>query len=118
ESGLAVLEVRAFRPSDAYELNTRLLSLSEALVNRLNERAQGRGIAEAERRVVQAETRLRNARIALGAYRNQNQLLDPAKQGTGVLEISNKLVSEQSALQAQLDLMERVTPRNPTLPEL
>jgi capsular polysaccharide transport system permease protein len=118
ESGLAVLDVRAFTPRDAYELNARLLNLSEALVNRLNERAEGRGIAEAERRVVQAETRLRNARIALGAYRNQNQLLDPAKQATGVLEVSNKLVSEQSSLQAQLDLMQRVAPRNPTIPAL
>jgi capsular polysaccharide transport system permease protein len=118
ESGLAVLEVRAFTPSDAYELNARLLNLSEVLVNRLNDRAQGRGIAEAERRVVQAEARLRNARVALGAYRNQNQLLDPAKQATGVLEVSNKLVSEQSALQAQLDLMQRVAPRNPAIPAL
>ena len=118
ESGLAVVEVRAFTPGDAYELNTRLLNLSEELVNRLNERAQGRGIAEAERRVVQAEKRLRNARIALGAYRNQNELLDPAKQATGVLEVSNKLVSEQSSLQAQLDLMQRVTPRNPAIPAI
>jgi|tagenome__1003787_1003787.scaffolds.fasta_scaffold20829148_2 capsular polysaccharide transport system permease protein len=118
ESGLAVLEVRAFTPGDAYDLNARLLNLSEALVNRLNERAQGRGIAEAEKRVVQAEARLRNARVAISAYRNQTQLLDPAKQGTGVLEISNKLVSEQSSMQAQLDLMERVTPRNPAIPAL
>jgi capsular polysaccharide transport system permease protein len=118
ESGLAVLEVHAFAPQDAYDLNSRLLNLSEQLVNRLNERAQGRGIAEAERRVVQAEARLRNARIALGAYRNQNQLLDPAKQGTGVLDISNRLVSEQASLQAQLDLMQRVTPRNPSIPAL
>ena len=51
ESGLAVLDVRAFTPGDAFELNTRLLDLSEQLVNRLNERAQGRGIAEAERRL-------------------------------------------------------------------
>jgi len=118
ESGLAVLEVHAFTPQDAFDLNSRLLNLSEQLVNRLNERAQGRGIAEAERRVVQAEARLRNARIALGTYRNQNQLLDPAKQGTGVLDISNRLVSEQSSLQAQLDLMQRVTPRNPSIPAL
>ena len=118
ETGLAVLDVRAFTPGDAYELNTKLLNLSEALVNRLNERAEGRGIAEAERRVVQAETRLRNARMALGAYRNQNQLLDPGKQAAGVLEVSNRLVSEQSALQAQLDLMQRVAPRNPAIPAL
>ena len=118
ETGLAVLDVRAFTPRDAYELNAKLLNLSEALVNRLNERAEGRGIAEAERRVVVAETRLRNARIALGAYRNQSQLLDPGKQAAGVLEISNRLVSEQAALQAQLDLMQRVAPRNPAIPSL
>lgn len=118
DSGLAVLEVHAFTPADAYDLNTRLLNLSEALVNRLNQRAEGRGIAEAEQRVVQAEMRLRNARMAIAAYRNQNQLLDPAKQGTGVLEIANRLISEQASLQAQLDLMERVTPRNPAIPAL
>jgi len=118
ESGLAVLEVRAFTPGDAYDLNARLLSLSEALVNRLNQRAEGKAIAEAEQRVVQAEGRLRDARISLSAYRNQNQLLDPSKQATGVLEVSNKLVSEQAALQAQLDLMLRVTPRNPAIPAL
>ena len=118
ESGLAVLEVRAFTPRDAYDLNARLLNLSEALVNRLNQRAEGRGIAEAEQRVVQAEDRLRNARLALSAYRNQNQLLDPGKQATGVLEISNKLVAEQAGLQAQLELMQRVAPRNPAIPAL
>jgi capsular polysaccharide transport system permease protein len=118
ESGLAVLDVRGFTPGDAYELNARLLNLSEALVNRLNERAEGRGITEAERRVVQAEARLRKARITLSAYRNQTELLDPAKQATGVLEVSNKLVSEQASTRAQLDLMQRVTPRNPAIPAL
>lgn len=118
ESGLAMLQVRAFTPRDAYDLNRRLLNLSEALVNRLNQRAEGRAIAEAQQRVVQAEDRLRNARVALSAYRNQSQLLDPAKQATGVLEVSNKLVAEQAALQAQLDLMQRVAPRNPAIPAL
>lgn len=118
ESGLAILEVRAFSARDAHDLNTRLLDLSEAFVNRLNQRAEGRGIAEAEQRVVQAETRLRNARIALSAYRNQNDLLDPSKQATGVLEVSNKLVAQQAGLQAELDLMQRVAPRNPAIPAL
>lgn len=118
ESGLAVLEVHAFTPEDAYDLNSRLLDLSEALVNRLNQRAEGRAIAEAERRVGQAEERVRNARVALSAYRNQQALIDPTKQAAGVLDISNKLVSEQAALQAQLDLMLRVAPRNPAIPAI
>lgn len=116
DSGLAVLEVRAFTPDDAYDLNSRLLNLSEALVNRLNQRAEGRAVEEAEQRVVQAEERVRNARVALSAYRNQQDLIDPAKQAAGVLDVSNKLVSEQAALQAQLDLMLRVAPRNPAIP--
>jgi capsular polysaccharide transport system permease protein len=118
DSGLAVLETHAFTPQDAYEINSKLLDLSELLVNRLNERSAGKGISEAEQRVVQAETRVRNARIALGAFRNQQDLIDPTKQAAGVLDISNKLISEQAALQAQLELMLRVTPRNPSIPAL
>jgi capsular polysaccharide transport system permease protein len=118
ESGLAVLQVQAFTPDDAYEINHRLLDLSEGLVNRLNQRAEGRAITEAQRRVQQAEERVRNARVALNAYRNQQDLIDPAKQAAGVLEVSNKLVSEQAALQAQLDLMLRVAPRNPAIPAI
>jgi capsular polysaccharide transport system permease protein len=116
ESGMAQVQVQAFTAQDAYQINSKLLDLSEALVNRLNERAEGHGIAEAERRVMQAEARVSNARVALSAYRNQQDLLDPTRQAAGVLEISNKLVAEQAALQAQLDLMLRVAPRNPTIP--
>jgi capsular polysaccharide transport system permease protein len=116
DSGLAVVDTQAFTPKDAYDVNVRLLNLSEALVNRLNERAEGHGVAEAERRVAEAEARVRNARVALSNYRNQQDLIDPIKQAAGVLEISNKLVGEQAALQAQLDLMMRVAPRNPAIP--
>jgi capsular polysaccharide transport system permease protein len=118
ETGIATLNVRAFTPEDAYEINARLLNLSEALVNRLNQRAEGRAIQEAEQRVLAAENRVRNARVALSEFRNQQDLIDPSKQAAGVLDISNKLVGEQAALRAQLDLMLRVAPRNPAIPAL
>ena len=118
DSGLAIVEVRAFTPADAYEINSRLLNLSEALVNRLNRRAEGRAIAEAQRRVLQAEERVRSARVSLAAFRNQQDLIDPAKQATGALEVSNSLEAERAALQAQLSLMLRVAPRNPSIPAL
>lgn len=118
ESGLAVLQVQAFTAEDAYEMNARLLTLSEQLVNRLNQRAEGRAISEAERRVTEAEARVRSARVSLAAYRNQQDLIDPGKQAAGVLEVSNKLVAEQAALQAQLELMRRVAPRHPAIPAL
>lgn len=118
ESGVAVLEVRAFRPEDARNINAKLLGLSEALVNKLNERAERRAVTEAEQRVVDAQVRVRKARAALSGFRNTQELIDPAKQATGVLEISNKLVSEHAAVQAQLELMQRVAPANPSIPAL
>lgn len=118
DTGLAILRVKGFTPDDAYVLNARLLDLSETLVNRLNNRAQDKGVAEAEGRVAVAQTRLRAARIALGQYRNDQALLDPVQQGSGVLDISNRLIAEQAALRAQLQGIERVAPRNPAIPAL
>lgn len=118
ESGLAVVQVRAFNPKDAFEINTRLLNLSEDLVNRLNERAEGRAITEGERRVLEAEQRVGTARMALSSFRNRQTLIDPSKEAEGVLDISNKLVAEQAALQAQLETVQRVAPRNPAVSAL
>jgi capsular polysaccharide transport system permease protein len=118
ETGLAVLSVRAFSATDAQQINSVLLDLSEGLVNRLNDRAREKGIAEAEKRVTSAEDRVRRARLALGQYRNSQQLIDPLKQAGGVLAISDKLIAEQAALEAQLDLMVRAAPRNPSIPAL
>lgn len=118
ETGLAVLTVRAFSPSDARQINAALLNLSEALVNRLNEKSRTKAIAEAEQRVLGAQERVRKARLALGQYRNDQQLIDPLKQAGGVLAISDKLISDQAALRAQLELMLRVAPDNPSIPAL
>lgn len=118
ETGLVVLRVRAFDPGDAQGLNRRLLSMGEDLVNALNERAEGRQVAEAERRVAQAEARVQKARLALGAYRNHQALIDPARQAQGALEVANRLIGEQAAAQAQLDQMREATPRNPAIPAL
>lgn len=118
ESGLAVLTVRAFSPEDAQLINRELLKSSEALVNKLNETARVTAVSEAERRVVEAQNRVRSARLAIAEYRNRNELLDPAKQASGVLEVVNLLIAERVSLQAQLDLMQRVAPRNPAIPAL
>ena len=117
-TGVAVLEVRAFTPRDAYALNERLLDLSEGLVNRLNERAERRAIDESEQRVVAAQSRLREARLATERFRNSHDIVDPTKQAAGVLELGNQLTGQVAALEAQLELMERVTPRNPSIPAL
>jgi capsular polysaccharide transport system permease protein len=118
ESGLAVVAVKAFTPQDAQTVNMLLLRYSESLVNRLNEKARKKAISEAESRVREAEQRVRTARLTLTAFRNKYSLLDPAKQGAGVLQITDQMIAERAALQAQLELMVRVTPNNPAIPAL
>ncbi|WP_250890298.1 capsule biosynthesis protein [Sphingobium nicotianae] len=118
ESGLAILSVRAFTPQDARKINLLLLDQSEQLVNRLNAKARDNAISEARKRVIEAETRVKTARIAMTEYRNEERLLDPAKQAGGVLEMANKLAAEQAALQARLETMERMAPKNPSIPAL
>lgn len=118
ETSTAVIKVKAFNPQDAYRINRELLDLSEGLVNRLNGRAQSKGIIEAQKQVDLATQRARAARVALSQYRNNQALIDPSKQAVGVLEIANTLTAERAALQAQLDLMQRLTPRNPSIPAL
>lgn len=118
ETGTAVIKVRAFTPRDAYDINRQLLNLSEGLVNRLNARSQMKGIAEAQRQVDLATTRAKTARVALTQFRNTQAVIDPAKQAGGVIEIANNMIAERAALQAQLDLMQRVAPGNPSIPAL
>ncbi len=118
ETGLTVLSVEAFTPADAQALNLGLLDLSEELVNQLNERVNFQAINEAEGRVQEAEQRVREARIALGEYRNSSQILDPSQQGLGVLEVSNQLIAQESALRAQLGEIRRLTPNHPSIPAL
>jgi capsular polysaccharide transport system permease protein len=118
DSGLAVVETRAFTARDAYQINAKLLDLSEALVNRLNDRAQTRAVTEAAKRVDQAQQRVREARLALTAYRNRQDLVDPKAEAEGILDVTYKLIAERAALQAQLDTALRVAPRNPSIPAL
>lgn len=118
ETGTAIVTVKAFSAKDAFAINEQLLRLSEALVNKLNVRAQGRAIAEAQRQVDLATARAKKARIELAQYRNSQELIDPGKQAVGVIEIANGMIAQRAALQAQLDQIERVAPRNPSIPSL
>ncbi len=118
ETGLTLLTVNAFTPEDARALNAGLLDLGETLVNRLNERVNEQAIEEAEDRVLIAQQRVRDARIALGAYRNASEILDPEQQGLGVLTVSNDLIAQEAALRARLAEVRRTTPRHPSIPAM
>lgn len=118
QTGLTILRVKAYTPQEAQALNIGLLDLSERLVNRLNARVNSKAIVEAEARVEESQRRLKDARIQLGAYRNSSAILDPQQQGIGVLEVSNALITQESALRAQLNEIRLNAPNHPSIPAL
>ncbi|MEN7538095.1 capsule biosynthesis protein [Aurantiacibacter flavus] len=115
ETGLTVLSVKGFTAPDAQKLNLGLLQQGEELVNRLNSRINSQAISEADERVSEAQKRVRDARIALAEYRNRSEVLDPQQQGIGVLAVSNELIAQQAALEAQLVQIRRTAPNHPSI---
>jgi capsular polysaccharide transport system permease protein len=118
DTGLVVLRTIAFHPKDAALINEMLLRQSETLVNDLNERARRSALSETERRMREAEQRATAARGAMAIYRNKVQLVDPLKQAGGVLEITDRLITERSVLTSQLSTLKRVTPDHPSISAL
>jgi capsular polysaccharide transport system permease protein len=114
-SGIATLKVRAFNPEIAYQINARLLSMGEELVNKLNESARQDMIRFATAEVAKAEAQAKAAGLALAAYRTQKAVFDPALQSRSQLQQVAKLQDELIASRTQYAQILFVSPNNPQL---
>jgi capsular polysaccharide transport system permease protein len=114
-SGIATLTVRAFDPEIAYQINARLLSMGEELVNKLNERARQDMIRFAAAEVAKAEAQAKAAGLALAAYRTQKAVFDPTLQSRSQLQQVAKLQEELIAGRTQYAQIRFVSPNNPQL---
>jgi capsular polysaccharide transport system permease protein len=117
-SSIATLQTRAFTAENARAMNTRLLDMAEALVNRLNQRANRDMISFAAREVAEAEAKASVASRVLAEYRNQNGVIDPEQQSAIPLQRIGKLEDQRIAAKAQLDLLERLAIDSPQIPVL
>jgi capsular polysaccharide transport system permease protein len=117
-TGISTLRVHAFNAEDARRMNEQLLQMGESLVNELNERARKDTIEFAQREVAIAEGKSREAAAALSAYRNENAVLDPEKQGAMQLQGLAKLQDELIATTVQITQVKTLSPDNPQLPSL
>lgn len=117
-TGISALKVHAFSAEDARRMNESLLQMGESLVNELNERSRKDMIDFAQREVARAEEKAREAAAALAAYRNENAVLDPEKQGAMQLQGLAKLQDELIATTVQITQVKTLSPDNPQLPAL
>lgn len=79
-SSISTLSVRAYSAEDSLAINQRLVSMSEDLVNKLNERARQDLIKAANDEVILAKNKLETISLKLTQLRSQKTGSDPDKQ--------------------------------------
>jgi capsular polysaccharide transport system permease protein len=117
-SSITTLTVKAFTAEDARRMNRQLLDLSEALVNRLNNRGEFDLLGFAQREAHEAEVEARRASQALAAFRNRQGIIDPERQATVQLQLVSKLQDELIGARLQLQQLQSLAPENPQIPLL
>ena len=117
-TGISTLQVKAFRAEDAQQIASLLLTQSEALINRLNERSRANAVRDAEADVVRAQEKVAAAQQGLLAYRNRESLLDPAKTSGAIFEGQAKLEAELTTSRTRLAELLRGSPQSPLRADL
>lgn len=115
-TGISTVRVRAFRPRDAQALDDALLAGGENLVNRLNQRAAGNAVSDAQRIVTEAELRFGEAQGRLTSFRNREGILDPQASAREGAEIVTGLAAKLATLRAERSEMAATAPASPQLP--
>ena len=101
-SGIITLTVRAFTPEDALAISKEVIARTEVLINQISRAAQADLVAHAESDAVRAQTRLREAHLALQTFRNRWGIIDPIKAAEATLTTLGSLRKDQ--LKAETDL--------------
>lgn len=117
-TSVLTITVRAFRPDDARKINEALLTHSEALINRLNDRGRRDLIGFAQKEVIEAADTARRSSAEVAAFRNRTGVVDPEKQAQMQFELTSKLQDELIATRLQLQQVREIAPNNPQVPLL
>lgn len=103
-SSITTLRARTFRAEDSLAVTSELLRLSEAVVNRLNQRLQEDGLRVARAEVARAEARLTEAQVAMTEFRGRERTVDPARSAAVAMENLGRL--EGALAQARAEMAE------------
>jgi capsular polysaccharide transport system permease protein len=117
-TGIVTLRVRAFRPDDAHTLAAAILNDSEALVNRLNNRARADMIDVATREVERYEAGVVKAQADMTAYRLRTRMLDPTSTSSALLQLIGQLATDRATSQEQLAELIKASPASPEIAPL
>lgn len=114
-TGISELRVRAYSAEDAHKLNAFLLNKSQEIVNHLNEQARQMAVKYAQRNVDRAESKLKDATLALASYRNAHGVFSPPAQSNLQLNLITRLEDQLISQEARLEALRTHAPNNPQI---
>lgn len=117
-TGISILRVEAFSARDAQRMSLALLEGGEQLVNRLNSRAKGDAVEEAQRTVAEAQNRVTAARSRVAAFRNQEKFIDPALSASAGSELVGQLATTLAGIRAERAQIAAGAPSSPQIPAI
>ena len=107
-TGTIIVHARAFTPDGALALAQAVVGASEKLINDLSARSRRDAVGYAEAEVAAAESRLKAALAAIGAFRDRAGTIDPAKAADANAALSTKLRDDLLKATARLATMKAV----------
>lgn len=108
-SGLLDLRVLAFAPRDAQAIAEAIFDKSSAMINELSTLAREDAIRYARDELDQAVVRLREARVALNAFRNRTQIVDPTIDTQSQMGLLTNLEAQLADALIEVDLLRETT---------
>lgn len=102
DSNVITFRVRAYTPDMACRINEQILTISEALINSMNERSKEDMLHLADLEVDKARQRLSDAQQALEDFRSQHQDLDLKATAEGMQSLIINLESQAAQLRTQI----------------
>lgn len=112
------VRVQSFTAAETRAIAQRLLDASEAMVNRLNRRAQANIVGGAERDIAQATTQLANVLGRLNVERNRNRIIEPELDAGASIKLQSSTAIELAQVEIQLNQTLRSAPQSPLIGQL
>ena len=108
-TGLIDIQVLTFAPEDAQRIAEAIARESSAMINALSAAAREDAIRYARDERDRAEGRLSDARVAMTAFRNRTQIVDPTIDTQGQMGLVTNLQAQLAETLIELDLLRDTT---------
>ncbi len=118
QSGVSTLSVFAFRPDDAQLVATKLLDLSESLVNALNERARNDSLAAARLEVEHLQHEGGDIQKQITDFRFRELMIDPTASSTAALARLASMEADLVSTRGLLTQIQKASPQSPQIASL